>query len=80
MPNLGPKQLAGHFLEAKGHFSSSIELNPSYAKPLYHRMNIYKQEEEYEAAIADAKKIREIDPTFLNPQLENQIIPELEKL
>jgi len=30
-------------------------------------MNIYKQEEEYEAAIADAKKIREIDPTFLNP-------------
>jgi hypothetical protein len=30
-------------------------------------MNIYKQEEEYEVAIADAKKIREIDAQFLNP-------------
>jgi hypothetical protein len=29
-------------------------------------MNIYKQEEEYEAAIADAKKIREIDDKYRN--------------
>ena len=43
-------------------------------------MNILKQEEDFEAAISDAKKIREVDPKFLNPQLEDQIIPELEVL
>ena len=43
-------------------------------------MNILKQEDDFDAAISDAKKIREIDPKFLNPQLEDQIIPELEDL
>ena len=43
-------------------------------------MNILKQEEDFEAAISDAKKIREVDPKFLKPQLEDQIIPELEVL
>ena len=43
-------------------------------------MNILKQEDDLDAAISYAKKIREIDPKFLNPQLEDQIIPELEDL
>jgi hypothetical protein len=29
-------------------------------------MNILKKEEDFEAAISDAKKIREVDPKFLN--------------
>lgn len=59
-------------MEAKGHFTTSIELNPEYAKPLYHRMNLYKKEEEYDAAIQDANKILEIDPNFsAAPQLRS---------
>ena len=38
-------------MEAKGQFSSAIDLNPEYAKPLYHRMNLFKKEEEYDMAI-----------------------------
>ena len=49
-------------LEAKGEFSKAIELNPNYPKPLYHRMNLLKEEEEYEGALRDAAKIHEIDP------------------
>ena len=56
-------------LQAKGEFSKAIELNPEYAKPLYHRMNLYKGEEEYEAALGDAQKILEVDPSFSSPQL-----------
>ena len=52
-------------LQAKGEFSTAIELNPNYAKPLYHRMNILKSEEEYDGALADANKIHEVDPSFL---------------
>lgn len=54
-------------MEAKGQFSTAIELNPKYPKPLYHRMNLFKAEEEYDAAIQDAKKILEIDPSFNYP-------------
>lgn len=67
-------------LQAKGEFTKAIELNDRYPKPLYHRMNLYKEEEEYDAALADAKKIMEIDPHWLSPQLEMKIIPELERL
>ena len=41
-------------LKAKGEFSKAIELNDKYPKPLYHRMNIYKEEEEYDKALVDA--------------------------
>lgn len=43
-------------------------------------MNIYKAEEEYDHALNDARKILEIDPNFLKPKMELQIIPELERL
>ena len=67
-------------LQAKGEFSKSIELNPEYAKPLYHRMNLHKTEEEYDAALCDAQKILEIDPSFNAPTLMQKTIPELERL
>lgn len=54
-------------LQAKGEFSSAIGLNPEYPKPLYHRMNVYKAEEEYDSALADANKVLEIDPSFNAP-------------
>ena len=53
-------------LAAKGEFTKSIEMNPEYPKPRWHRMLIYKNETEYERAIEDAKKILEIDPNFNN--------------
>ena len=52
-------------LQAKGEFTKAIELNPKYTKPLYHRMLIYKQEEEYDKALEDAAKIKEIDSAYL---------------
>ena len=53
-------------MQAKGEFSKSIEINEKYAKPLWHRLNIRRKEEDYEGAIADAKKIQEIDQEFAN--------------
>ena len=47
----------GKKMQAKGEFSKAIELNEKYAKPLWHRVNIRKKEEDFEGAIADAKKI-----------------------
>lgn len=67
-------------LKAKGEFTTAIELNDNYPKPLYHRMKIYKDEEEYDHALADAQKILEIDENFDAPHLKMRIIPELEKL
>ena len=56
--NLGIVYLKmGKKLQAKGEFSKSIEINEKYAKPLWHRVNIRRKEEDYEGAIADAKKI-----------------------
>jgi hypothetical protein len=55
-------------------------MNPEYAKPIWHRMHIFKTETEYERALEDAKKILEIDPDFQSQQLRLKIIPELEKL
>ena len=43
-------------------------------------MNVFKGEEEYEAAIQDANQILEIDPSFNAPTLRGRIIPELERL
>jgi tetratricopeptide (TPR) repeat protein len=51
-------------LQAKGEFTKAIELNPSYPKPLWHRLQIYKSEFEYDKALEDGKKILEIDPNF----------------
>ena len=50
--------------QAKVHFGKAIELNSEYLKPHYHRMMIYKEEEEYEEAVKDAKRIQELDPCF----------------
>lgn len=58
-------------LQAKGEFSKAIECNDKYAKPLFHRMNLHKDNEDYDMAIEDAKKIIEIDPAFQRHQLEN---------
>jgi hypothetical protein len=43
-------------------------------------MNIFKEEEEYDMALEDAKKILEIDPNFDAPHLKMSIIPKLEQL
>jgi tetratricopeptide (TPR) repeat protein len=67
-------------LKAKGEFSKAIELNPEYAKALYHRMNLHKDDEEYDLALADANRILEIDPDFDKPYLKGSIIPKLEQL
>ena len=67
-------------MQAKGEFTKAIELNPEYPKPLYHRMNLYKAEEEFDCAIGDANKILEIDPSFNAPTLRNRTLPELERL
>lgn len=50
--------------EAREHFGMSIELDPSYIKPLFQRMTINREEEEYEEALKDGKKIEELDPCF----------------
>ena len=50
--------------QAKEKFASALELDPTYIKPLYQRMNVLREEEEYEEALADAKKIEELDPGF----------------
>lgn len=44
-------------LEAKGHFSKAIQLDETYVKPVYQRMTIYREMEDYEEALQDAKTI-----------------------
>ena len=63
--------------QAKDHFSKALELDAEYIKPLYQRMTIWREEEEFEEAVKDAKRIEEIDPGFkgirpLIMQLEKQ--------
>ena len=50
--------------QAKDSFGKAIELDQTYVKPLYQRMTILREEEDYEMALVDAKKIEEIDPCF----------------
>ena len=62
--------------QAKDAFGKAIELDECYVKPLYQRMTILREEEEYEEAARDAKKIAEIEPGFKDisktiAQLEN---------
>jgi tetratricopeptide (TPR) repeat protein len=63
--------------DAKEHFSVAIELDPTYVKPLYQRMCIFKAETEYEEALTDAVKIKELEPGFAGI---GPTIAELEKL
>ena len=63
--------------DAKDHFEFAIELDSKYVKPLYQRMCILKNETEYEEALADALKIKELDPSFAGI---GPTIAELEKL
>ena len=63
--------------KAKEHFNSAIALDDTYVKPLYHRMMLLKSETEYEEALADAKKISELEPSFRGI---GQTVIELEKL
>jgi hypothetical protein len=43
-----------------------LELNPDYVKALYNRSKIHEFQENFDLAIDDAKKIKEIDPSFRN--------------
>ncbi len=51
-------------MKAKQEFSKAVELRPEYVKPRGFRMKILKEEEEYEQALEDAKKIEELDPMY----------------
>ena len=57
-----------------------MDLDPNYAKPLFCRMSLLKEAGDYGLALADAKKIIEIDPEFRRNELDKYIIPELENL
>ena len=48
-----------------------------YVKPHYQRMTLLKAEKEYEEALVDAKRIKELDPNFAQI---NKTIIDLEKL
>ena len=50
--------------EAKKEFNSAIELKPDYVKARAFRMKLAREEEEYDLALEDAKKIEEIDPLY----------------
>ena len=50
--------------KALEHFSAAIELDPSYLKPVYQRMVLFKSNEDYEDAVKDAKKVKDLDPKF----------------
>mmetsp|Transcript_29766 Transcript_29766/g.39596 ORF Transcript_29766/g.39596 Transcript_29766/m.39596 type:complete len:80 (+) Transcript_29766:288-527(+) len=49
---------------AKEQFGLALELDEQYIKPRYQRMTVLKEEEEYEEALADAKKIEQYEPGF----------------
>ena len=59
------------------HFTKAVDLDPAYLKPVYQRMCLYRLNEDYEDALKDAKKVKELDPSF--PQISNEI-QHLEKL
>ena len=71
------KEISPNNRKALEHFSAAIELDSSYLKPVYQRMVLYKNNEDYEDALKDAKRIKELDPKF--QQIDNEILS-LEKL
>ena len=62
---------------AKKEFSKAIETKEDYVKPRALRMKIYKDEEEYDKALEDAKKVEELDPMY--PGI-HKTVAELDKL
>ena len=63
--------------KALEHFSTASELDPTYLKPVYQRMVLFKSNEDYEDAVKDAKRVNELDSKF--PQIDHEIAA-LEKL
>jgi len=53
--------------EAKQYFALALEHNPTYSKALYHRLSIYSEDGDFIEAFEDAKKLREIDPSLIDP-------------
>jgi len=47
------------------HFTKAIELDPEYVKPMSQRMTLLKAQTEYEEALKDAVRIKEVQPSFL---------------
>eukprot|EP00347_Sterkiella_histriomuscorum_P022287 403331017 len=50
--------------EAKKQFSKAIEIKADYVKPRALRMKIHRDEDEFDQALEDAKKIQEIEPSY----------------
>jgi Tfp pilus assembly protein PilF len=48
--------------DAKKEFTMAIQIKPDYVKPRALRMKIAKEDEEYDLALEDAKKIQELEP------------------
>lgn len=63
--------------EAIRHFTRAIELDDRYVKSMYQRMTLLKEQTEYEEALKDAARIREVEPSYKGI---GTIILELEKL
>lgn len=51
--------------------SKSLELKPDYVKVLMRRCQVYEKLEKLEEALADAKKVKEMDPNY--PKISNLI-------
>jgi len=58
------KEMSVNDRKALEHFTAAIELDPSYLKPVYQRMVLFRGNEEYEDALKDAKIVKELDPKF----------------
>lgn len=58
------------YTQAKKFYSKAIDLNPDFKSALLNRMIILWQEEEYEKALKDAKKVNELDNDYKGIQEE----------
>ena len=65
--------------EAKAEFTKALELRPEYVKPRGFRMKLLREEEEYELALEDAKKLEELDPSFPGIQKQKKELEQLHK-
>ena len=65
------KEMSANNRKALEHFTAASELDPSYLKPVYQRMVLFKNNEDYEDAVKEAKRVKELDPNF--SQIDKEI-------
>ena len=69
----------GQTQDALAHYNLGLMHDPTNTKILFSRLKVFMEEQRFEEALEDAEEILRIDPDFLKPNFETQVMAKIKK-